>query len=148
MFFHKACVGLTGASQKIASLVATANQAQFQTQTGSPVTFVQNFDGTHHVIVTTGSTGECGQFTIIPQAAHVPNQPASSGYPGQASAVQLNQASQPSQFIQQNMYQQQMIVQKPAGANQQLQQLQSGWGSEDKKPILHALVSSSRAYIL
>lgn len=141
-------LGLTGASQKIASLVATANQAQFQTRTVNPV-LVRSLHGTQQVVVTAGSGGESGQMTIIPQTVQLLHQSSavSGSHPDQASAVQqalVPQSSQPVQVVQQQMFQQQVILQKPAGADQHLQP-QSGkdsWGSQET--TLHVLVRVSR----
>ncbi|GFO02518.1 forkhead box protein k1 [Plakobranchus ocellatus] len=80
-------LGLTGASQKIASLVATANQAQFQTRSLNPVTLVRNMQGlssgaAQHVVVTSSAPGSglaasvagdhSGQhLTLIPQSVQL-----------------------------------------------------------------------------
>jgi hypothetical protein len=129
---------LTGASQKIASLVATANQAQFQACSLNPVLVRSLHGGTQQVVVTTSSTGESGQVTLIPQSVQLLHQ-HSSGSGLHSGAIQqtlVTQASQqPVQLVQQQqqLYQQQVILQKPSGSDQHMQPQsdQEGWGSQE-----------------
>lgn len=107
---------LTGASQKIASIVATASQAQFQSRTVTPVTLVRNLHTNQPLMVAKSSSGETGQVTLIQQ----------------------QMAGQHVQIIQPQMFSQQVILQKPldqqSGGN--------GWHSQEK-PALHVLVCTS-----
>ncbi|KAK7002820.1 forkhead box protein K1 [Biomphalaria glabrata] len=104
---------LTGASQKIASIVATASQAQFQSRTVTPVTLVRNLHTNQPLMVAKSSSGETGQVTLIQQ----------------------QMAGQHVQIIQPQMFSQQVILQKPldqqSGGN--------GWHSQEK-PALHVLM--------
>ena len=79
-------LGLTGASQKIASLVATANQAQFQTRALNPVTLVRNMHGVsastaQHVVVTSAGAVAGGdqQVTLIPQSVQLVGASSAAG---------------------------------------------------------------------
>ncbi|RUS79309.1 hypothetical protein EGW08_012927 [Elysia chlorotica] len=78
-------LGLTGASQKIASLVATANQAQFQqTRALNPVTLVRNMHGVsagtaQHVVVTSAGAGGDHQVTLIPQSVQLVGASSAAG---------------------------------------------------------------------
>ncbi|BFZ17262.1 hypothetical protein BsWGS_20300 [Bradybaena similaris] len=138
-------IGLTGASQKIASLVATANQAQFQARTLNPV-LVQSLHGAQQVMVTSSSIGEPSQVTLIPQSVQLLQQPsASSGsHSAQTSAIQqalVSHSSQPVQLFQQQMFQQQVILQNPLGSDQHLQPQsdKDHWGSQEA--TFHVLMS-------
>lgn len=142
--FSAVSIGLTGASQKIASLVATANQAQFQARTLNPV-LVQSLHGSQQVMVTSSSLGEPSQVTLIPQSVQLLQQPsASSGsHSAQTSAIQqalVSHSSQPVQLFQQQMFQQQVILQNPLGSDQHLQPQsdKDHWGSQEA--TFHVLV--------
>ncbi|CAL1528825.1 unnamed protein product [Lymnaea stagnalis] len=111
-------LGLTGASQKIASLVATANQAQFQTRV-NPVALVRNLQTTQQVMVTKGPAGDSEQVTLIPQQV-----------PGQQV-----------QILQPQMFSQQVILQKPMGDQQQQNQAAgNAWYSQDVQSAVHVLM--------
>ncbi|KAH9512274.1 Forkhead box protein K1 [Bulinus truncatus] len=110
---------LTGASQKIASIVATASQAQFQTRTVNPVALVRNLHTSQPVMVTKSSGNESGQVTLIPQQV----------------------SGQHVQIIQPQVFSQQVILQKPQLSDQQLGQPGgNGWLSQDTKPAVHVLM--------
>ncbi|GFS23241.1 forkhead box protein K1 [Elysia marginata] len=100
-------LGLTGASQKIASLVATANQAQFQTRALNPVTLVRNMHGVsanaaQHVVVTSAGAGADQHVTLIPQSVQLVGASSATG------ATLVSSAG-----VQQ---QQQHVVSGPGGA--------------------------------
>ena len=86
ILFSAVSLGLTGASQKIASLVATANQAQFQTRALNPVTLVRNMHGVsastaQHVVVTSAGAVAGGdqQVTLIPQSVQLVGASSAAG---------------------------------------------------------------------
>lgn len=131
-------LGLTGASQKIASLMATANQAQFQTRTLNPVALVRNLHGTQQVMVTTSSCGETGQVTLIPQSVQLLHPQSSSGQTGVNQSVPQNNQVQ---IVPQQVFSQQVILQKPLGSDQQQNQSSGNcWSTQDVKSV-HVLVS-------
>ncbi|CAG5127837.1 unnamed protein product [Candidula unifasciata] len=135
-------LGLTGMPQKFSSLVTTASQPQFQGQALHPVTLVRNSHGTQQVVVTTGSSGESGQLTLIPQSVQLLHQSSPGGQSGQASVIHralTPQSSQSVHLIQQPTFQQ-VILQRSAGSDQQLQHGKDSWNSQENKATLHVLV--------
>ncbi|BFZ02864.1 hypothetical protein BsWGS_05902 [Bradybaena similaris] len=135
-------LGLTGTPQKFPSLVTTAGQPQFHGQAIHPLTLVRNLHNNQQVVVTTGSSGESGQVTLIPQSVQLLHQSSPSGQSGQASVIQRTLTPQPSQsvhLVQQPTFQQ-VILQRSSGGDQQSQAGKDNWNSQETKATLHVLV--------
>lgn len=155
-------LGLSAASQKIASLVATASQAaQIQTRAINPVTLVRSLQGAQQVVVTTSgdsdSSSQQQPIALLPQSVQLVHQPVSlnSGHSGGPGALQQALSSQTGgqqvHLIQQQVIQQPVIIhhqQKPeqpfvSQQPQLTQPSQAGdnWnGGGETKPSVHLLV--------
>ena len=101
-------LGLTGASQKIASLVATANQAQFQTRALNPVALVRNMHGVsastaQHVVVTSAGAGAGGDqhVTLIPQSVQLVGASSAAAGATLVSSAGIQQQQQGAPVLQQ-----------------------------------------------